>query len=309
MLSQTHQNLNQQAPKILYGDGSTVFGYWMRETVQVADVSVTNFQMEAATNVTNTTSDEDGIMGLGISPTNAELTFWDVLVKSGQINSPVFSYYISGSETSGAITFGGIDTNRFAGPLNWVKIIPSSPPQITPAQYLYWKLPMDALFVGNNQIQIPPNRMFPIVDTGTSLGIFPEAIAKAVNDALGLQPLRIGDDSVTFRGFSCPSGQIPNTNLPNLVMNFGSTQLSFTPKEYLFVQTDDLNRLVCISGIIGSKDSTFILGNILLRRYYTVFDQYSKAIGFAVANRSPRISPQFVAGSFMNSPMGTSPFV
>ena len=298
--SSTVKNLGQAAPKILYGDGSTVYGFWITERVQVADVNINNFKMEMATNVTNTSPDEDGIMGLGFSTSRNEPTFWEALVRTGQITSPVFSYYIDASEVSGAITFGGIDVARYSGPLTWATVVPNS--NRFPQRYLYWKLHMDSIRVGTKTLSFN-TAMEPIIDTGTSLAIFPNAIAKGLNDALELGYLLIGGDAKTYRGFDCPSGRIP-LNAPNFVLTFGNLQLVMSPQDYLFVQTDDNNRLVCISGIVGASDDTFIIGNVLLRKYYMVFDQESKAIGFALANRATRINSQFVAGSYRNSPPG-----
>ena len=48
----------------------------------------------------------------------------------------------------------------------------------------------------------------------------------------------------------------------------------------------------------------FIIGNVLLRRYYLVFDQNAKQLGFALANRSPKIDSHFSGATASDSPLG-----
>jgi hypothetical protein len=165
---------------------------------------------------------------------------------------------------------------------------------------------MDGLYIDSKSINVPSTAVG-IFDTGSSLGIFPESMALAVSQALGLKSLGGGG----LYGIPCPSGKIP-TNMPLLRMKFGGIELKFSSNEYLFPYSDGRNTF-CVSGIVGMfadagplQTSRLIIGNVFLRRYYTVFDQKNRKIGFATCNRTPNIESKFVVADSSNSPNGTS---
>ena len=296
--SKTFVDQNVEAPKIQYGDGSFVEGHWVNDKVQVADTWINSFKFQLGTKVYDT-SDEDGIMGLGFSQNKLESTYWEILVHNQLVTSPVFSFFIDSTEASGAIIFGGVDLQRYSGPLVWIPSIASM------RGSFYWGFDLNRIVVGSFEIPLELSERHPIVDTGTSLGIFPAALAAKINNQLGLQRLNIGGASEDYRGFPCPSGKVPvQTNLPDLSFYFGGSTLTFTPKEYLFIQSDNKDQLVCVSGIVPGSSNIFILGNVLLRRYYLVFDQNAKQIGFALANRSPKVNSHYVGASVSDSPLG-----
>jgi hypothetical protein len=291
-------NSNIAAPRIQYGDGSYVEGNWVSDRVQVADTWVNNFKFQLGTNVSDI-SDEDGIMGLGFSQMRLEPTYWEILVQNRLVTSPVFSVYIDSTETAGAITFGGVDLARYSGPLTWIPALGSMKGSF------YWGLELDRISVGSTQVPLANSERYPIIDTGTSLGIFPPQLAKKINNQLGLQRVDVGGTQDDYRGFPCPSGKVPSTtNLPNLEFSFGPAKLTFTPQEYLFIHPDNNDNLFCVSGITPGSSNMFIIGNVLLKRYYMVFDQNAKQIGFAVANRAPVVSSSFVGAGAFDSPIG-----
>ena len=285
-----------------YGDGSYVEGMWVSDKVQVADTWVNNFKFQLGTNVSDI-SDEDGIMGLGFSQMRLEPTYWEVLVQNQLVTSPVFSVFIDSTETAGAITFGGVDLARYSGSLTWI------PASGSMKGSFYWGLELNSISVGSTLVPLTESERYPIIDTGTSLGIFPPQLATKINNQLGLQRIDIGGTQDDYRGFSCPSGKIPSTiNLPNLAFSFGNATLTFTPQEYLFIHPDGNDNLFCVSGIIPGSSNMFIIGNVLLKRYYLVFDQRAKQIGFAIANRDPVVSSQFVGAGAFDSPLGRANF-
>lgn len=63
----------------------------------------------------------DGIMGMGpYSPNSAEKSWYWNLYESGQLDSPVFSFYTPpGDIDGGEITLGGIDESKYEGALNY----------------------------------------------------------------------------------------------------------------------------------------------------------------------------------------------
>lgn len=280
------------APTIRYSDGSHVNGSWIFERIQIADAVVPRHKIQMATSVVNV-GEDDGIMGLGFSSNPSTPTFWEDYIRTNPSASPVFSYYIDLTETHGFITFGGMDLNRFRGPLYWA--------QGTALQNA-WALELNSLIVGTRSIPLGESSLKVKVDTGTSLANFPNDIANALNQALGIGYVTLANGK-SVRGVPCPSGVKPS--LPSFTMNFGNVPLEFTPNEYLYYQVGTRDQILCLSGFIGAdRRGSAVLGNVLLRRFYTVFDQSSRKIGFAIANRHTGVAANLAGGSSRNSPLG-----
>ena len=204
------------------------------------------------------------------------------------------------------MTFGGIDTARYNGNLNWIPIVPTATSFGQPV-FVYWQIKLNSLDVGG--VSIPFNPTEAVVDTGTSLAIFPIETAQKINNNLGLQQIGAGSNGLQMYGVRCSNGEIPK-NLPDVVFNFDYITVSIPASTYLFVHPDDSGRLVCISGFVGSSLSSTaapILGNVILRQFYLVFDYSARKIGIANADRSPYLNSSFVAADFRNSPVGTAP--
>ena len=296
--SSTFESLDKPATPIAYVDGTTVNGVLGKDTVNVAGIAVSNFTFQLATS-TNDKANIDGIMGLSFSPPSADPTFWTAAINSKKTNSSVISYYIDSTEKTGGITFGGIDTSRYSGSLAYETIQTE-----TTGSNIFWQLKMNSVKVNGNNIGVPSNTMA-IMDTGSSLAIFSASFGKSINQELGLTSLGSG-----LYGMRCQDGTIPSGRKV-LSMTFGKIELRFTAREYLFL-VSDVSGTYCVSGIAGMlPDSTgsvspVIIGNVLLRRYYTVFDYESKRIGFATCNRSPDITSAFVVANLNSPPNGTA---
>jgi hypothetical protein len=133
-----------------------------------------------------------------------------------------------------------------------------------------------------------------VIDTGSSLALFPKDLATRINQELNLPRLDIGGPSDNYYGMSCPDGKVPeNTNLPRLTFGVENNHLSFSPQDYMFVYPDNQGQLVCVSGIVGSDIDHIVIGNLFNRKYYIVFDQWFRKIGFANPNRSANVNNQF----------------
>jgi hypothetical protein len=135
--------------------------------------------------------------------------------------------------------------------------------------------------------------------------VFPSSVASGINDILGLKPINSGSSGSQLYGKVCSDGKIPR-NLPNIILELQDVTLTISPSTYIFMQPDNFGRMICISGFAGQDGDSAIIGNIILRQFYTVFDQASKKIGFANCNRDHNGTSNFVKGSFANSPNGTA---
>ena len=165
---------------------------------------------------------------------------------------------------------------------------------------VYWAIDLKGINVGETRINSASNsNLKTVIDTGTSLAIFPQNVADEIRNTLNLPRLDLGSTSDTYVGISCPDGHVPsNLNLPSIKLSVDNQDLLFSPNEYLFVYPDNAGNLQCVLGVIGSDMDHIILGNLFLRKYYLIFDQWFRKIGFANPNRAVNIENKFVPSNY-----------
>ncbi|KAJ3042875.1 Vacuolar protease A [Rhizophlyctis rosea] len=323
-------NTNQKADTIEYVDGTTINGVYVKDTVTISNLTISGLQFEMATSAVSPasqstgTSDIDGIMGMSFPSASSSLfststsppQFWQTLIDNKKITSPVFAYYIDETEEAGGLTFGGIDTNRFGGTLGWLNVVPVGGGSIfsSGSTYAYWQVKLDSMSIGGNSVS--GSGLNVVWDTGTSLAVVPTSVANSINTALGLQ--RITDSEPYLWGAYCPTGGTGLPNTPDITLTFSGQSWTVRPNEYYFKQVaDSSGRLACISGFAGqniaadsggaSNTPNAIFGNVLLRRFYSVFDTNGKRIGLAVANRAQNVGQNLTAGPTTGSVTGNGP--
>ena len=233
-------------------------------------------------------------------PAGAPKSFWALLIEQGKVASPVVGYYIDESEERGGITFGGYDASRVKGELEWISVVGNG--ERGTGSIVHWQTPWTGLTVGDSEITIPADHDLDF-DTGTSLAVLPHQLAENINAQLGLGV--VNSTGMSMWGVPCEAGRIP-TNLPNLTITLdGATTMTFTPTEYMWVRTtSSVGPFECISGFTGKKYSgtgssssqPSILGNLFLRKYYTIFDYGNKRIGIAEAVRRVNVKGNLTPG-------------
>jgi len=105
-----------------------------------------------------------------------------------------------------------------------------------------------------------------------------QEILKAVEEVCQYIPNPNGESTV-----DC--AQIPN--LPPVTVTLSGKAFTLQPKDYI-LQLTTLGQTVCVSGFISIDvpppyGPLWILGDVFLGPYYTVFDYGNKQIGFATA--------------------------
>jgi cathepsin D len=200
----------------------------------------------------------DGILGLAWNSISVDgiPTVFSNLVNQGL--DPVFAFYL-GNNAPGELWIGGYNPKHFTGQLTWVPL----------SQETYWEVPLTSLTLGSKSIS---NATKAVLDSGTSLMAGPSAEVTAFANAVGATPMGNG-------AYTIDCSLVPN--LPVLTFNLGGNPFPLKGTDYtLNVQG------VCLFGFEGidipaPMGPLWIMGDIMIRKYYSVFDWGNKRIGLA----------------------------
>jgi saccharopepsin len=137
----------------------------------------------------------------------------------------------------------------------------------------YWEVQLQDARIGDVQINLG-NKMGAAIDTGSSLIVVPTETAAQINQILGA--------TKTWNGqYTLPCEKI--SELPELHLQFGGKMYSLRAEDYILnVQNQ------CVSGFTGMDipepaGPLWIVGDVFLRRYYTIYDFGKNRVGFAEA--------------------------
>lgn len=133
----------------------------------------------------------------------------------------------------------------------------------------YWQFKMNKVSIlkGRASTTVCSKGCQAIADTGTTLIVGPSSDTDKLNKALG--GTSNGDGSYSF---NCKKV----SSLPDITFTIGGKALKVSPKDYIFIDSGS-----CSSGIVGGSDDLWILGDVFIRSYYTIFDGTNNRVGFA----------------------------
>ncbi|XP_061254128.1 gastricsin [Bos javanicus] len=271
-LSSTYST-NEQTFSLQYGSGSLtgILGY---DTLTVQGIKVPNQEFGLSKTEPGTNflyAKFDGIMGMAYPSLSVDgaTTVLQGMLQEGALTSPVFSFYLSsqqGSQDGGAVIFGGVDSCLYTGQIYWAPV----------TQELYWQIGFEEFLIGDQATGWCSTGCQAIVDTGTSLLTVPQQFLSALLQATGAQEDQYGQFPV-----DCNNIQ----NLPTLTFVINGVQFPLPPASYILNNDDSY----CILGVevtyVPSQNGQplWILGDVFLRSYYSVYDLGNNRVGFATA--------------------------
>ncbi|KAM9434393.1 cathepsin D-like [Clarias gariepinus] len=259
---------------IQYGRGS-LKGYFSQDTVTLAGLNITDQMFgEAVTQpgVVFAMARFDGVLGMGypILSVGGVLPVFDSIMAAKLLPQNIFSFYINRdpkAEIGGELMLGGFDQQYFDGDLFYLNV----------TRKAYWQIEMDAVKVGGT-LTLCKDGCQAIVDTGTSMITGPVQEIRALNKAIGAIPLIMGEYWIDCK--KTPS-------LPVVSFTMGGKTFNLTGEDYIFKSTK-FGVTICLSGFMAMDipppaGPLWILGDIFIGRFYTVFDRDNDRVGFALA--------------------------
>ncbi|KAM4796925.1 gastricsin-like [Rhinophrynus dorsalis] len=261
---------NGQRFNMGYGGGnvaSSVTGVFGYDTVTIQSISVTN--QEFGLTITEPSSNFyyspfDGILGLaypGLSVGGAT-TVMQGMLQENVLNQPIFGIYL-GSQ-SGEVVFGGVDTSHYTGQIYWVPL----------SQQLYWQIALQDFSINGQATGWCSQGCQAIVDTGTTQLNIPQPYMGELLQSLGIQE--------TNGGYPVNCNNIQN--MPTLSFTLNGISFPLQPSAYIIQENGYCYaNFLSISLPAQNGDPLWILGDVFLREYYSIYDFGNSRVGFASA--------------------------
>ncbi|KAK4471388.1 hypothetical protein MN116_004820 [Schistosoma mekongi] len=252
---------------IRYGTGS-LSGFLSTDSLQLGSIGIKGQTFGEATKqpgLVFVTARFDGILGMaypslavdGVTPVFVNM------IKQGVVDSPVFSFYLNRNITNvlgGELMIGGIDDKYYTGEINYVNLTENS----------YWLFEMDNLTISD--LSVCTDGCLAIADTGTSMIAGPTDEVKQINQKLGATYLPGGIYTV-----SCDAID----SLPSIDFVINGKHMTLEPTDYIMKVSK-----ICLTGFIGMdlpRKKLWILGDVFIGKFYTIFDMGENRVGFAKA--------------------------
>nr|XP_020043454.1 chymosin-like [Castor canadensis] len=258
--SSTFQNLSKPL-FIQYGTGS-VHGFLGEDTVTVSDIVDPYQTVGMSTQEPDdifTYSQFDGILGLAYPFLASEYSVpvFDNMMKRHLVAQDLFSIYMSRNEQGSMLTLGAIDQSYYTGSLHWVPV----------TKQQYWQFTMDSVTI-NGVVVGCDGGCQAVLDTGTSL------LAGPSQDILTIQKV-IGAIQGQYGQFDIDCWRL--SIMPTVVFEIHGRKYPLPPSAYTMQDQG-----FCSSGFqTNSNSQLWILGDVFIREYYSVFDRVNNRVGLA----------------------------
>jgi len=256
---------------IHYGSGS-LEGVISNDVLRVGDVLIESQDFAESIKEPGLTfafGKFDGIFGLGyhnIAVKRVVPPFYH-MVNRGLIDYPVFSFWLNNqpagdgsSYDGGELLFGGIDIDHFEGSIDYVPV----------RRRGYWEVTLDDIKFGGDAVGMEP--IGAAIDSGTSLIALPTTLSDLINKEIGAKKNYAGQ-------YTLDCALVPS--LPEFCLVMGGKDYCLEGKDYILEVQNQ-----CISGFMGidipaPAGPLWIVGDVFLRKFYSVYDLEEDRVGFA----------------------------
>uniref|UniRef100_A0AC34RIU4 Peptidase A1 domain-containing protein n=1 Tax=Panagrolaimus sp. JU765 TaxID=591449 RepID=A0AC34RIU4_9BILA len=214
----------------------------------------------------------DGILGMGwdtISVDNLSQPMDQIFNNKALCPEAVFAFWlnrdINGNTNGGEMTLCGTDPAHYIGDIAWEPLTATD----------YWRINIGGIKIKDTQIT---GAMSAIVDTGTSLMAGPTTQVQQIQKIIGAFEVVNGEYEVL-----CDLVKF----LPTVHFTLGGVDFALEPNDYVLKITEE-GVSICLSGFMGidipaPNGPLWILGDVFIGKYYSVFDHGNKRVGLAKA--------------------------
>jgi hypothetical protein len=201
-------------------------------------------------------------MGFSSISIDGAPTVFENAIHQNAVEQPIFAFYL-GNNGPGELTFGGYDPSKFEGDLTYVKLISAT----------YWEIPLDQVDAGEYHMKPSSKVVTAIVDSGTSLIVGPRSEIHALAMAVGATANIMGQYTVDCAKLD---------QMPDIVFTIDGKPYT-VPGRDAVMQAQGTCLFACQGMDFPEPGPKWILGDVFMRQYYTVFNYVDETVGFAKA--------------------------
>jgi len=204
----------------------------------------------------------DGVLGLGLDTASQgpEFNLMGRFVQGHNLHEPFFSVFLSNDDSERSeITFGEIKQHHLASDILWVDTVRGSG---------YWAVRIDDVTL-NNSFQELCVGCHVALDTGTSQLAGPSQFMEALSERL-----HVRNDCSNYQ------------DLPMLGFSINGHILNLEPHDYIEQSSGYCDLAFMPLDVPPPRGPLFVLGIPFLEKFYTIYHQARKQVGFAVAKHA-----------------------
>jgi len=277
--SSTYQQ-NGTLFEIVYGSGACT-GHLSTDTLTWAGMQLTDQTFAEVTDASGMgiaykVGHFDGILGLAFDKlavceypyvSDCVETPFHRMMDADMLDSNVFAFYLGDMKNfgrygyDGELTIGGTDSQYYTGDIQWHALKSAD----------YWRINIDAISVDGTDYTNSRSRVA-IVDSGTSLLTGPTSAVKEIAAALNATEVPLTGEYFV----DC------DADVPSMVVTIDGTDYELEGSDLVLESGGSCLLLIMGLDLTGTGVD-WILGDVFMRKYYSVFDYENERVGFATA--------------------------